>query len=192
MPGCVQIAGLLQRQCLLLWFSSCLFFKTQHFKSLIKTSPVLFPLPTAALRRGEDPALQHPVGAVRAHRFPPQIGVFQAHRGHAVRGAQHSRARLESLLQTAAGYSAWLQPLPGPSGLQQRSVWVNTLSWLSIIISLRDFVLDLNCLLIWDYLQQIKQLFNTVPSLFLSVVPIISDFCKPVLDVFLWFPVCRK
>lgn len=126
MPGCVQIPGLLQRQCLLLCLSSWLFFKTQHFKSLIKTSPFLFSLRTAALRRGEDPALQHPVGAVRAHRFPPQVGVFQAHRGHAVRGAQHPRARLEGLLQTAAGDPAWLQPLPGPSGLQQRSVWIAT------------------------------------------------------------------
>lgn len=122
MPGCVQIPG----QCLLLPFPSCLFFKTQRFKSLIKTSPFLFRLPTPALRRGEDPALQHPVGALRAHRFPPQIGVFQAHRGHAVRGPQHPRARLEGLLQAAAGDSAWLQPLPGPSGLQQRSVWITT------------------------------------------------------------------
>lgn len=122
MPSCAQILGLLRRQCLLPCFPSCLFFLTHHFKSLTKTIPFLLSLPTAALRRGEDPALQHPVGAVRAHRLPPQIGVFQAHRGHAVRGPQHPRARLEGLLQAAAGDSAWIQPLSGPSGLQQRSV----------------------------------------------------------------------
>lgn len=131
MPGCVQIPGLLQRQCLLLFFPSYLFFKTHHFKSLIKNSPLLFSLQTVALRRGEDPALQHPVGAVRAHRFPPQIGVFQAHRGHAVRGPQHPRAWLEGLLQTAAGDSARLQPLPGPSGLQQRLVGITTVGHLA-------------------------------------------------------------
>lgn len=148
MPGYVHMPALLQRRCLLLCLSCHLFFKThQHFKSLLKTIPFLLPLPTAALRRGEDPALQHPVGAVRAHRVPPQVGVFQAHRGHAVRGAQHPRARLEGLLQTAAGDPAWLQPLPGPSGLQQRSVGL-PLSWLSIIIFLRDFILDLSCLVI--------------------------------------------
>lgn len=75
---------------------------------------------TPALRGGEDPALQHPVRALRADRLPSQIGFLQARRGHAVCGSHHPRAWMEGLLQAAAGDPAWIQPVPGSQGLQQR------------------------------------------------------------------------
>lgn len=74
----------------------------------------------AALGGGEDPALQHPVRALRADRLPAQVGVLQARGGHAVRGAQHPGARLEGVLQAAAGDSARIQPVARPQGLQPR------------------------------------------------------------------------
>lgn len=69
---------------------------------------VLFP--TTAVRGGEDPALQHPVRALRTDRFPSQVSVFQACCSHAVCGSNHPRARVEGLLQTAAGDVTWIQP----------------------------------------------------------------------------------
>lgn len=88
----------------------------------VPTTPTDAPLfcRPAAVRGREDPALQHPVGALRAHRLPPQVGVLQARGGHAVRGADHPGAWLEGLLQAAAGDLAWIQPVARSQGLQQR------------------------------------------------------------------------
>lgn len=74
----------------------------------------------SAFRRGEDPALQCAVRALRAHRLPPEISVLQTRRSHAVCGAHHPWTGLEGLLQTPAGDSAGIQPLSRPQRLQQR------------------------------------------------------------------------
>lgn len=43
----------------------------------------------SAVRRGEDPAIQCAIRALRAHRLPTEISVLQTRRSHAVCGAHH-------------------------------------------------------------------------------------------------------
>ena len=66
---------------------------------------------TAAVRGGKDPALQHPLRALRTDWLPSKVGVLQARCSYAVCGSHHPRAWLEGLLQAAAGDVAWIQPV---------------------------------------------------------------------------------
>lgn len=89
----------------------------------------LLPLSASAFWRRENPALQHPVRALRADWLPPQVSILQACGCHAMRGPKHRRTWLEGLLQAPFGDIAWLQSVTRPQGLQQRYPWWPGVGW---------------------------------------------------------------
>lgn len=90
---------------------------------------ILLSLCDSAFGRRENPALQHPVWALRADWLPPQVSILQASGCHAVCGAKHCRTWLEGLLQAPFGDAAWLQSVARSQGLQQRYPWWAGAGW---------------------------------------------------------------